>query len=187
MAFDIRGRTGPTPITVIVCCLQVLAPLLALAIPAALPVAAAETFTDPQNGFSFQVPDGWQQDVAAANPGLVVQYLATNPDGAFNVTATPLPDGVTIDAVPQRIIARLQTNFSDFQQTSLGPASVAGEPGAELDYTATNSIGTVVATAQIMVQHNGTLYLLSLAAQPPDIGAIQTAGATILLSWQWLS
>jgi hypothetical protein len=185
MAFDTRGRTGPTPIAVIACCLQVLAPLLALAIPA-LPVGA-ETFTDPQNGFSFQIPDGWQQDLAASNPGLVVQYLATNPDGAFNVTATPLPDGVTIDAVPQLIIARLQTDFGDFQQTSLGPASVGGEQGAELDYTATNSVGTVVATAQIMVQHNGTLYLLSLAAQPPDIGAIQTAGATILLSWQWLS
>jgi hypothetical protein len=94
---------------------------------------------------------------------------------------------VTIDAVPQLIIARLQTTFSDFQQTNLGPASVAGEQGAELDYTATNSVGTVVSTAQIMVQHNGILYLLSLAAQPSDIGAIQTAGATILLSWQWLS
>jgi hypothetical protein len=165
----------------------VLVPILALAIPSALSVRAAETFTDPQNGFSFQIPDGWQQDTTASNPGLVVQYLATNPDGAFNVTATPLPDGVTIDAVPQLIIARLQTDFGDFQQTGLGPASVGGEQGTELDYTATNSIGTVVATTQIMVQHNGTLYLLSLAAQPPDIGAIQTAGATILLSWQWLS
>jgi hypothetical protein len=38
-----------------------------------------------------------------------------------------------------------------------------------------------------MVQHNGILYLLTLAAQPQDIAAIQTTGAPILLSWQWLS
>ncbi|MGI8855604.1 MAG: PsbP-related protein [Thermomicrobiales bacterium] len=187
MAIDRRDRTGSTPITVIVCCVQVLVPLLMLAIPPALPVGAAETFSDPQNRFSFQIPDGWQQDLTASNPALVVQYLTTNPDGAFNVTATPLPDGITIDLVPQLVIARLQKDFSDFQQTSLGAASVAGEQGAELDYTATSSAGTVVATAQILVAHNGTLYLLTLASQPQDIGAIQTAGIPILLSWQWLS
>jgi hypothetical protein len=187
MASERVGRTGPTPIRVIACCVQVLVPLLALAISPAFPVGAAETFTDPQNGFSFQAPDGWQQDLSAANPGLIVQYLTTDPAGAFNVTATPLPDGTTIDAVPPLIIARLQVDFGDFQQANLGPASVAGEQGAELDYTATNSVGTVVATAQIMVQHNGILYLLTLAAQPQDIAAIQTTGAPILLSWQWLS
>lgn len=160
---------------------------LAFAILSASSVGAATTFTDPQNRFSFTLPDGWQQDTAASNPGVIVQYLIANPDGAFNVAATLLPDGTTIDAVSPLIIARLQRDFSDFQQTNIGTASVAGEPGIELDYMATPAGGTLVATAQIMVQHNGILYLLTLAARPPDIGAIQMASAPILLSWQWLS
>ena len=161
--------------------------LLALVISVSPPVGAMTTFTDPQNGFSCTLPDGWQQDTAASTPGFVVQYITSNPDGAFNVTSTPLPDGTTIDAVPPLVIARLQQTFSDFQQTNIGPATVAGEQGTELDYTATSSAGTLLATSQIIVQHNGTLYFLTLAARPEDIGAIQTAGAPILLSWQWLS
>ncbi len=158
-----------------------------LAISLAPSVGAETTFTDPQNRFSFTIPDGWQQDTAASNPGIVVQYLTTNPDGAFNVAATPLPDGLAIDAVPPLIVARLQQQFSDFQQTNIGPANVAGEQGVEVDYMATPNGGTLIATAQIIVQHNGTLYFLTLAARPPDIDAIQTAGVPILLSWQWLS
>ena len=152
----------------------------------ALPVGATTTFTDPQNRFSVDLPDGWQQDSTATNGGIIVQYLTTNPDGAFNVSATPLPNGTTIDAVPQLIIAGLSQQFSDFQQTNLGPATVAGEQGSELDYTATPSGGTLLATSQIMVQHNGILYLLTLAARPDDISAVETAAIPILLSWQWL-
>ena len=166
---------------------RILTALVVLVTLWALPVGAATTFTDPQNTFIFAVPDGWQPDMSAANPGIVVQYLTTNPDGAFNVTTAPLPDGITIDAVPALVISRLSQQYADFQQTNLGTATVAGEPGSELDYTATNSNGTLIATAQIMVQHNGTLYFLTLAARPEDISAIQNAGAPILLSWQWLS
>lgn len=161
--------------------------LFSLAALTAFTVGAAETFTDPQSRFSFPIPDGWQQDTTAANPGLVVQYITSNTDGAFNVAATPLPDGTTIDAVPPLVVARLQSTFADFQQTNIGPATVAGVQGTELDYTATSSAGTLVATAQILVQHQGTLYFLTLAARPEDIGAIQTAGIPILLNWQWLS
>ena len=127
----------------------------------------------------MDIPDGWQPDRAAANPGLAAQFLTTNPDGAFNVSTTPLPDGITIDAVPQLVIARLSQQFGDFQQTNLGIATIAGEQGSELDYTATNRAGTVVATSQIMVQHQGVLYLLTLAARPEDIDTIRTAGVPI--------
>jgi hypothetical protein len=163
----------------------ILVTLVALVVLPALPVGAT-TFTDPQNRFSVDLPDGWQQD-SADNPGVIVQYLTANPDGAFNIVATPLPDGTTIDAVPQLIIARLSQQYGDFQQTNLGTATIAGEQGSELDYTATSSAGVLLATSQIIVQHSGTLYLLTLAARPEDIGAIQTAGIPILLSWQWLS
>ena len=161
--------------------------LVALITFPALPARATTTFTDPQNRFSVDIPDGWQPDRTAANPGLAAQFLTANPDGAFNVSTTPLPDGITIDAVPQLIIARLSQQFGDFQQTNLGTATVAGEQGSELDYTATNSAGTVVATSQIMVQHQGVLYLLTLAARPEDIDTIRTAGIPILDSWQWLT
>lgn len=161
--------------------------LAALITISVFPVKAAATFTDPQNRFAFLVPDGWEPDTTAANPGLIVQYVTSNPDGAFNVVATALPDGTTIDAIPQLVIVRLSQRFSDFQQTNLGAATVAGEQGSEVDYTATSSAGTLLAVAQIMVQHNGTLYFLTLAARPEDISAVQTAGIPILLSWQWLS
>ncbi len=187
MVITPRHRTGPTRIGSVACCIQIVVALLAVVAAPALPVGATTTFTDPQYRFSFQVPDGWQQDTTAANPGLIAQYLATNPDGAFNVTATPLPDGTAIESIAPLVIARLQKDFGDFQQTNSGPASVADEPGTEVDYTATNGVGTLVATAQILVVHNGILYFLTLATQPQDIGAIQTAGAPILLSWQWLS
>lgn len=159
--------------------------LLASITATAISVGAAETFTDPQNRFAFAVPDGWQQDTTASGSGVVVQYRTANPDGAFNVTAAPLPDGVTFDMVPQLIVARLQMEYGDFLQTNLIPATVAGEQGMELDYTATNSDGTLLAVAQIMVPHKGTLYLLTLAARPADIAAIQTAGLPIVQSWQW--
>lgn len=159
---------------------------LALIVATGTPVGAADTFTDPQGRFSFPIPDGWQPDTAASGTGLIVQYLTADPSGAFNVTANPLPDGVSFDAVPQLVIVRLQKDLGDFQQTNLGPTSVAGEQGAELDYTATNSAGILLAVAQIMVPHNGIIYLLTLAARPEDIGAIQTAGIPILLNWQWL-
>lgn len=74
-----------------------------------------------------------------------------------------------------------------YQQTNSSPASVAGEQGVELGYTATSSDGTLVAVSQILAPHNGTLYFLTLAAKPQDIGAIQTASIPILSSWQWLS
>lgn len=161
--------------------------LLALVTTLPFSVGAATTFTDPQNTVSFQVPDGWQQDTTAANPGLIVQYITTNPSGAFNLVSAVLPDGTTLDAAILRVIAGLQAQYSDYQQTNLSSVTVAGEQGTELDYTATSSAGTLVAVSQILVPHNGILYFLTLAAQPQDIGAIQTAGAPILLSWQWLS
>lgn len=160
------------------CTALILALVVLVTFPALL-VGATTTFTDPQNRFSMDIPDGWQPDRAAANPGLAAQFLTTNPDGAFNVSATPLPDGITIDAVPQLVIARLSQQFGDFQQTNLGIATIAGEQGSELDYTATNRAGTVVATSQIMVQHQGVLYLLTLAARPEDIDTIRTAGVPI--------
>ncbi len=189
MTLDTRHRTVPTPVRAIACSRGFLVAFLALvtlvALPA-LPVGATTTFTDPQGRFSVLLPDGWQQDTAASSPGLIVQYLTMDPNGAFNVAATAMPDGVTIADVAQRVGARLQQDYSDYQQTNSGPASVAGESGVELDYMATSGEGALLAVSQVLVQHNGTLYFLTLAAKPEDIGAIQTAGAPILLSWQWL-
>ncbi|MGI8688705.1 MAG: DcrB-related protein [Thermomicrobiales bacterium] len=189
MTLDTRHRTVPTLVRAIARSRGFLAMFLALVTLVALPVltvGATTTFTDPQSRFSVLFPDGWQQDTAASNPGLIVQYLTMDPNGAFNVAATVMPDGMTIDAVAERVGARLQEQYSDYQQTNSGPASIAGEPGTELDYTATSGDGILLAVSQVLVQHNGTLYFLTLAAKPEDIGAIQTAGAPILLSWQWL-
>jgi len=189
MTLHTRHRTVPTPVRAIARSRGFLVAFLALvtlvALPA-LPVGATTTFTDSQGRFSVLLPDSWQQDTAASNPGLIVQYLTMDPNGAFNVAATAMPDGMTIADVAQRIGARLQQQFSDYQQTGSGPISIAGEPGTELDYTATSGDGTLLAVSQVLVQHNGMLYFLTLAAKPEDIGAIQTAGAPILLSWQWL-
>jgi len=97
------------------------------------------------------------------------------------------PDGMTIDAAVQGVGARLRQQYPDYRQTNIGPTSVAGEPGTELDYTATNSDGTVVAVAQTIVQRNRTLYLVTVAAKPQEIGAVQLAAAPILASWRWLA
>jgi hypothetical protein len=185
MAIETRHRTAATSRGAIARILFLIASVAFVALPA-LSIRAAGGFTDPQARFAFDLPDGWQEDTAASNSGLIVQYLTANPDGAFSVTAAPLPDGVTVDAAVQAIGARLQQQFNDYQQTNTGPASVAGEQGVELDYTATNGDGTLLAVSQVIVPHNGTLYLLTMAAQPPDIGAVQSAAAPILTSWRWL-
>ena len=187
MTGDTRHRTVPARVRAIMHYSRFLVVLLALVALPALPVRATTSFTDLQGRFSVLLPDGWQQDTTASNPGLIVQYLTTNPNGAFNIAATPLPDGVTIDDIAQRVSARLQQQYNDYQQTNSSPSSVAGEQGVELDYTATSGDGTLVAVSQILAPHNGTLYFLTLAAKPQDIGAIQTAGIPILSSWQWLS
>ena len=95
----------------------------------ALPVGATTTFTDPQNRFSVDLPDGWQQDSTATNGGIIVQYLTTNPDGAFNVSATPLPNGTTIDAVPQLIIAGLSQQYQRLSANESRPSHRRGRAG----------------------------------------------------------
>jgi hypothetical protein len=142
-------------------------------------------FTDLQGRFGFALPDGWVRDAAASAPGLVAQYRTAHPDGAFSVTAAPPPAGVTIDAVPQLVEARLRGQYPDYRQTGLGPASVAGEPGAELDYTATAADGQLLAVAQTLVAHNGTLYLITVAAKPSDSDTVRQAAAPMLASWRW--
>lgn len=161
--------------------------LIALVALPALAVGAADGFTDPQGRFAFDLPDNWQRDDTVASPGLIVQYATADPDGAFSVTAAPLPEGVTIDMVPGLVGARLQAQYPDFQKTDLAPTSVAGEPGAELDYTATGPEGQLLAVAQTLVAHNGTLYLLTVAAKPEALDAGRRAAAPILASWRWLA
>ncbi|MDQ6602944.1 MAG: hypothetical protein M3Z19_09480, partial [Chloroflexota bacterium] len=90
MTDDTRHRTVPARVKAIMHYSRFLVVLLALVALPALPVGAATTFTDLQGRFSVLLPDGWQQDTTASNPGLIVQYLTTNPNGAFNIAATPL-------------------------------------------------------------------------------------------------
>lgn len=152
----------------------------------AVPVAAATTYTDSQQRFSFTVPNGYTPTTAQLTAPVVVGFVASSPAGA-NFTVQVRDATQTLDAVTAEFQKRYATG-ADSQPGPNGITSLTlgGQPARQFDYF-TNAQGTRFHISQIVVINGKALYILTFTAQEGDYDALIGQTSSVLSSFTFLS
>ncbi len=141
--------------------------LMVLTSALTVPVAAATTYTDPQQRFSFAVPDGYTPTMAQLTPPVVAGFVAASLTNA-NFTVQVRDATQTLDAA----IAEFQKRYASGTDSQPGPNGVTsltlgGKPAQQFDYF-TNAQGARFHIAQIVAINGTALYILTFTAQEGD-------------------
>ncbi|MGI8688002.1 MAG: PsbP-related protein [Thermomicrobiales bacterium] len=160
--------------------------LLLLTSALAVPVVAATTYTDPQQRFSFTVPDGYMPTTAQLTPPVVAGFVAPNPAGA-NFTVQVRDATQTLDAATTEFQKRYAMG-ADSQPGPNGITSLTlgGQPARQFDYF-TNAQGSRFHILQVVAIDGKALYILIFTAQEGDYAALIGQTGSVVSSFTFLS
>lgn len=151
----------------------------------AAPVAAATTYSDPQQRFSFTVPDGYTPAPQVTSP-ILAGFVAASPAGAnFTVQARDAT-GSLDDAT-----AEFQKRYASGTDSQPGPNGVqsltlGGQPAKQFDYF-TSAQGTRFHISQVIAVNGKALYILIFTAQEGDYDTLVNQTGVVLSSFAFLS
>ncbi len=91
--------------------------------PMGMSTATANTvrFTDPMNRFSFMRPANWQE-TKPGDADIVTVFVASSPQGIFNVLAKPVPANMTLDQYYNANLVNLKTREKGYKDGPMGSA-----------------------------------------------------------------
>lgn len=152
----------------------------------AVPVAAATTYTDPQQRFSFTVPDGYTPTTAQLTAPVIAGFVASSPAGA-NFTVQARDATQTLDAAT----AEFQKRYATGADSQSGPNGITaltlgGQPAQQFDYF-TNAQGSRFHILQVVAINGKALYILTFTAQEGDYSALIGQTGSVLSSFAFLS
>jgi len=152
----------------------------------ATPVAAATTYTDPQQRFSFTVPDGYTPTTAQLTPPVVAGFVAASPAGANFTIQVRDAAGSLDDAT-----AEFQKRYASGTDSQPGPNGVqsltlGGQPAKQFDYF-TSAQGTRFHISQVIAVNGKALYILIFNAQEGDYDTLVSQTGVVLSSFAFLA
>ena len=142
-------------------------------------------FTDPQGRFSFSRPAAWTVG-GSTSPGSVVAYTIANPSGYLDISTEAYPGAATPATILTAAFAEIRKGIPDAQQVGTTNLQLDTEPAVQLDYTGTVSGAITIYFSQIFALHKGTLYILTLGAQPADIEKMKQQAIPVVTTWKFL-
>lgn len=142
-------------------------------------------FTDPQGRFSFSRPAAWTVG-GSTSPGSVVAYNTTNPSGYLDISTEAYPGAATPATILNAAFAEIKKGIPDAQQVGTTNLQLGTEPAVQIDYTGTVSGNITIYFSQIFALHTGTLYILTLGAQPADIEKMKQQAIPVVTTWKFL-
>lgn len=159
------------------------AALLLVVFLVAAPVAAANTYTDPQGRFSFAIPDGYTPVETQLTPPFVAGYISPNPVGA-NFTVQIREATGTLDAAT----AAQQKRYASAPESQPGPVQqlkLGGQTAQRFDYFTSGSGGRYHVSLVLAI-NGGALYILTFTAQEQDYDALTSQTGGVLTSFAFL-
>jgi len=155
--------------------------------PAGSAIAGASLtlFTDPQGRFSFSRPAAWTVG-GSTSPGSVVAYTTANPSGYLDISTEAYPGATTPAMILTPAFAEIKKGIPDAQQVGTTTLQLGTEPAVQIDYTGTVSGNITIYFSQIFALHTGTLYILTLGAQPADIEKMKQQAIPVITTWKFL-
>lgn len=142
-------------------------------------------FTDPQGRFSFSRPAAWTVG-GSTSPGSVVAYTTANPSGYLDISTEAYPSTATPAMILAAAFAEIKKGIPDAQQIGTTTLQLGTEPAVQIDYTGTVSGNITIYFSQIFALHTGTLYILTLGAQPADIEKMKQQAIPVITTWKFL-
>ncbi len=159
--------------------------------PTSLNTATANTvrFTDPMNRFSFMRPANWQE-TKPGDPDIVTVFVASSPQGIFNVLAKPAPANMTLDQYYNASLSSLKTREKGYQDGPMGSrqSTLAGEPARQHDYFAMPSETNAYFVEWYCI-HGGIIYQLTFdtPVDPTsnDMNVFNRVAQVVVDSWKF--
>ncbi len=142
-------------------------------------------FTDPQGRFSFSRPAAWTVG-GSTSSGSVVAYTTANPSGYLDISTEAYPGTATLATILNASFAEIKKGIPDAQQVGTTNLQLGTEPAVQIDYTGTVSGNITIYFSQIFALHTGTLYILTLGAQPADIEKMKQQAIPVVTTWKFL-
>ncbi len=152
----------------------------------AAPVAAATTYSDPQQRFDFTVPDGYTPTTAQLTPPVVAGFVAASPAGANFTVQVRDVTGSLDDAT-----AEFQKRYASAADSQPGPNGIqsltlGGKPAKQFDYF-TSAQGTRFHISQVVSVNGKALYILTFTAQEGDYDTLVNQTGVVLSSFAFLA
>jgi len=147
-------------------------------------------FMGPMNRFSFMRPTNWQE-TKLGDPTIVAVFVASSPQGVFNVLAKPAPPNTSLDQYYNASLLSLKMPEKGYKDGPMGPrqSPLGGEPARQNDYYAMPS-ETNAYFVQWYCIHQGMIYLLTFdtPVDPTsnDLNAFNRAAQVVVDSWKFL-
>ena len=132
--------------------------------PALKPLSGGKAYTDPQQRFSFSVPQDWKQDTSTSSE---VAFAPPNSAANFNVELESVPDGTTIDAYNTAAEKQLKSQFSDYTLVSLTKVVVDNHAAYKRISKVTYQ-GQEIQIEQVYFLNNNTANILTFASLPKN-------------------
>jgi hypothetical protein len=132
--------------------------------PALKPLSDGKAYTDPQQRFSFSVPQDWKQDTSTSSE---VAFAPANSAANFNVELESVPDGTTLDAYNTAAEKQLKAQFSDYTLVSLTKVVVDNHAAYKRVSKVTYQ-GQEIQIEQVYFLNNTTANILTFAALPKN-------------------
>lgn len=82
--------------------------------------------------------------------------------------------------------AEIKKGIPDAQQVGTTTLRLGTESAVQIDYTGTVSGNITIYFSQIFALHTGTLYILTLGAQPADIEKVKQQATPVITTWKFL-
>ncbi len=151
----------------------------------AAPVAAATTYADPQQRFSFTIPDGYTP-TPQVTPPVVAGFVAASPAGANFTIQVRDATGSLDDATTE-----FQKRYASGTDSQPGPNGVqsltlGGLPAKQFDYF-TSAQGTRFHISQVVAVNGKALYILIFTAQEGDYDTLVNQTGVALSSFAFLA
>jgi hypothetical protein len=157
--------------------------LLGVLVGTAGSVAADQNYTCADQSCAFTVPDSYSE--ASNDPSQII-FSDSVSGGVFSVATSDASGLNSLDDAVNAIDAQNPTK--DGYQA--GPNNrtntiVGGNPATLLEYTANNSNGVQVETANFITLYQGKVYQLIFATTPENEDAFVASGKDVFDSWQF--
>jgi hypothetical protein len=133
------------------------------------PTASAREikYTDPEQRFSFNIPDDWQKQQTQV-PGIAVQFVSDRLRGDINIVTEGAPN-VTLDQYVTATIASVRKNYPDlaFDTKSMQPATVGGKAAQRYGFSG-DARQTQIRLIQFVVINSDVAYVITFTAATQD-------------------
>jgi hypothetical protein len=148
--------------------------------------SAGRRYTDPDRGFSFIVPDGWQQQQTHVT-GIAVQYVADGLRGDVNIVTEDAP-GVTLELYVAATIANIKRTYPDmtFDTKGVQAVVVGGKAAQQYEFSGTVR-QTPIQMVQIVVINSGTAYVITFTVATRDAAALADQMNRMIRSFDFIA